>query len=112
MWRGLCLALLFVVPAAAFDSTQWGHDTATGEWFRSLHNKNGTSCCDTADGVRLEDPEWRENQDGTYEVFVHDKWHMIEPDHVLTGSNRVGYAIVWWPMGMSKPTCFLPGGRT
>jgi hypothetical protein len=99
-----------VVPRAhAFDSSKWGHDAATSEWFRSLKNSRGESCCDYDDGVRLEDPEWRELKDHSFEVFSRGKWNKIPPNRVLKGTNRVGYAILWWPKAWDNPTCFLPG---
>src|SRR5580700_11178651 len=98
-----------VPHAHAFDSPKWGHDAATSEWFRSLKNSRGESCCDYDDGVRLEDPEWRELEDHSFEVFSRGKWNKIPPNKVLKGTNKVGYAILWWPKAWDNPTCFLPG---
>jgi len=112
---GLMSALLLamyscVIPRAhAFDSPKWGHDAATSEWFRSLKNSRGESCCDYADGVRLEAPDWRQLEDHSFEVFARNKWNKIPP--VLKGTNRVGYAILWWPRAWDNPTCFLPGAE-
>jgi hypothetical protein len=101
-----------VIPRAhAFDSSKWGHDAATSEWFRSLKNSRGESCCDYADGVRLEDPEWRELEDHSFEVFAREKWNRVPANRVLKGTNKVGYAILWWPKAYDTPTCFLPGAQ-
>jgi hypothetical protein len=101
-----------VIPRAdAFDSSKWGHDAAISEWFLSLKNSRGESCCDYADGVRLEAPEWRELEDNSFEVFARGKWNKIPPNRVLKGTNRVGYAILWWPRAWDNPTCFLPGAE-
>ena len=92
---GLMSALLLamyscVIPRAhAFDSPKWGHDAATSEWFRSLKNSRGESCCDYADGVRLEAPDWRQLEDHSFEVFARNKWNKIPPNRVLKGTNRV-----------------------
>ena len=86
-------------------------DPDTRNWFRNLHNGEGTSCCDTADGVRIEDPDWKENDDGSYEVFARDKWHHIDRAHLVTVPNRYGFAILWWPPSFSDPSCFMPGAR-
>lgn len=113
----LVAALLIPAPGLApeafskGDRGQWGHDAATSEWFKSLRAPNGIPCCDYADGVRLEDPEWRENPDGSYSVFAKGEWRMIDKDHVITTSNRVGYAILWWPEHWDHPSCFMPGAR-
>jgi len=109
---GMLVLASCTVPrsAAAFDDGKWKNvDPETRQWFKSLRNSKGESCCDTADGVRIESPSWRENADQSFEVFAHDKWNLIPPDRVLKGTNRIGFAILWWPPSMEKPTCFLPG---
>lgn len=107
----ICIFVLIASLGFAKDGPQWGHDPETSEWFRSLHNDSGMSCCDYADGVRIEDPNWFEIGGGEYAVFARGKWQAVPPDRVLKGSNRVGYAILWWPPSTELPTCFLPGGR-
>lgn len=104
-------AVAFSWGAYARDTGQWGHDAATSEWFKSLRAPNGIPCCDYADGVRLEDPDWRENPDGSYAVFAKGAWHAIDKDHIITATNRVGYAIVWWPEHWDHPSCFMPGAK-
>jgi hypothetical protein len=113
LMSALALAMHYcLIPRAhAFDSSKWGHDAATSEWFRSLKNSSGESCCDYADGVRLEAPEWRELEDHSFEVFAREKWNKIPPWRVLKGTSRVGYAILWWPKAFDNPTCFLPGAE-
>jgi hypothetical protein len=121
--RAAALAALLILAAAmlaiaafmdgayAFDSEKWGADAATRQWFKSLRNGNGLSCCDFADGARIEDPDWRELDDGSAEVFAKGAWHVIPPDKVLKGTNRVGYPILWWPNNWPEPSCFLPGSK-
>ena len=96
---------------AAGDSSKWGHDPDTSNWFKSLKNGNGTPCCDYADGTRLEDPgDYKRNDDGSYEVNVDGQWLHVEKERVLQGSNRVGYAILWRMVGPPHTVwCFLPG---
>jgi hypothetical protein len=101
----------FLLPATAKDGGQWGHDPATSEWFKSLKSAAGTPCCDYADGVRLEDPEWHENDDGSFEVFARGQWWTMQPGQLVKATNRVGYAILWWPENWPAPSCFLPGAR-
>lgn len=108
----LVAALLIPASAIAFDRGQWGHDSDTAAWFRSLRNGNGTSCCDYADGARIEDPDWRALDGGAYEVTVDGKRVVIPPERVVDSQGRrVGYAILWWPDGWPEPSCFLPGAR-
>ena len=112
-WVLFMLAVLTGVVHAAGPPEKWAQiDPVMREWFRGLHNDHGTSCCDSADGVRIEDPDWRQLDDeGNYEVFARDRWNRITPEYVLKATNRVGYAILWWPAYMDHPTCFLPGAR-
>ena len=106
------LSLACVTVTHAFDGPQWASiDAEMRQWFKSLRNSHGESCCDSADGVRIEDPDWKENGDHSYEVFARGKWNQIPPDRVLQGSNRVGYPILWWPPYRETPTCFLPGSK-
>ena len=112
MTKALLALLLLAGPASAVDNGQWGHDPATSEWFKSLHNPNGLPCCDYTDGTRIEDPaSWRDNKDGSYEVFARDQWVHVPKEKVVTAINRVGYAILWWAPGVAGPYCFLPGTR-
>lgn len=86
----ICIFVLIASLGFAKDGPQWGHDPETSEWFRSLHNDSGMSCCDYADGVRIEDPNWFEIGGGEYAVFARGKWQAVPPDRVLkaaTGSD-------------------------
>ena len=101
-----------VIPRAhAFDSSKWGHDAATSEWFLSLKDSSGQSCCDYADGVRLEAPEWRRLEDNSFEVFARGKWTKILPGRVLNGTNKVGYAILLVAEGLGQPILLFAGTR-
>ncbi len=124
---GACLAALLVIIAvaiamlllvlgmrahAAGDAQKWGHDSETSDWFRNLHNPGGFPCCDYADGNRIEDPDYSENEDGSYEVNVAGRGSVHVPkEKVVTATNRVGYAIIWWNPSAPDPYCFLPGAR-
>jgi hypothetical protein len=108
----LVAALLIPASVWAFDSDKWDHDPLTRDWFRSLHNERGALCCDTADGVRIEDPHWKELPEGGYVVFARERWVRISPDQVVNPPDRkMGYAILWWPQNWDEPSCFLPGPR-
>jgi hypothetical protein len=104
-------AFAFANGAWPRDNGKWGHDPETSAWFKSLKNQIGIPCCDYADGTRIEDPEWKENDDGSYTVFAKGEWHTISRPRVVTGTNRIGYAILWWPAYWPEPSCFLPGVR-
>jgi hypothetical protein len=108
-----CAALFLALtwPAIAFDRGQWGTDLELRQWFKGLTNPAGNSCCDTADGVRVEAPDWRKDADGTYAVFARGGWHTIDKTRIVTSTNQVGYAILWWPIYWAHPSCFLPGAE-
>lgn len=107
----LTLSILTLSANAAGDN--WGHDPDTSAWFKALKSPKGMPCCDYADGNRVEDPDYIENPDGSYEVNVpsHGGWKHVDKDRVVDGTNRVGYAIIWWSKYAPDPYCFLPGAR-
>ena len=101
-------------PATARDLGQWAsQDPATREWFRNLHSPTGFPCCDFADGTQVADPDYMENPDGSFEVNYDGMWHHVDRDHIVTATNRIGYAIVWRNKSLPEnpPYCFLPGAR-
>jgi hypothetical protein len=107
--RAIIVLLLFTGWAVARDDGRYAQSPLKN-WFNSLRNQNGIPCCDTADGVRLEDPNWRINQDGSYSVRLNKDWIAIDPQLVIKQKNLAGYAIVWINAG--RITCFLPGSST
>lgn len=116
LFMAFAIAVVFIVLGtarvwSAGSSEKWGHDPATSQWFRNLRSPRGFPCCDYADGTRIEDPDYMENDDGSYEVNARGGWVHIDKERVVDGTNRVGYAILWWGMGSPQPYCFLPGSR-
>ena len=107
----LLTALAGSILIGAGPSEKWGHDPDTSAWFKSLKNQLGTPCCDYADGTRIEDPDYRENDDGSYEVNVPERggWKHVDRDRVVRATNRIGYAVIWWSKGSENPWCFMPG---
>lgn len=109
-WIGLALAVAFVVAlvdsASSRDLEGKYANSPNSEWVKSRHNKQGTSCCEVADGHRLDDVDWKSDGD-TYSVRIEGQWVKIPPDHVLTEPNVIGPAMVWIWNGV--PLCFIPG---
>ena len=102
------LLLLAALPAAARDRGQYGAtDPATRAWFKGLHSAAGTWCCDEADGMRVEDPNWRLAGDH-YEVFRNGAWEAVPVDALVTAKNKVGFAVLWAPPA-GRILCFMPG---
>lgn len=81
------------------------------DWFRSLRSPSGFPCCDVADGAKVEDPDYRENEDGTYEVMAYGRWFHIPKEKIVTATNRIGYAILWGKPAQDLIYCFMPGAR-
>lgn len=106
------LSLACVTLTHAIDQGQWNEvDPKVRDWFRSLRSPSGFSCCDFADGNRIEAPDYKENDDGTYEVFARGRWVHIPKDRIVQATNMIGYAVLWWGPGLDVPYCFMPGAR-
>ena len=101
----LCLA----ASAIAGDDGRYAQSQHR-EWFNSLTNSLGYSCCSNADGLRLDDPDW-EVDGTTYRVKIDGRWLRVPADAIVKASNRVGYAIVWlvYDGETIHIRCFLPG---
>lgn len=106
----LVLCMTLITPSIA---AQWDPNPETQQFFGKLKNNNGYNCCGFEDGIK--DPEYKENEDGSYEVFYDDKWHHAFPETIINPSDRHGvdYAIVW-PQppavgGRDNIRCFMPG---
>jgi hypothetical protein len=79
-------------------------------WVSHLRAPNGMSCCEDADGHRVDDVDWRGEADGSYSVRIDRVWMTVDRDKIITEPNRLGFAMVWIWNG--HITCFLPGPGT
>ena len=91
-------------------SSAFAHDGIHDDWFKSLQNRQGISCCDGADALRIEDPDW-DIAGQNYRVRLGGVWQAVPPERVVSRKNIVGFAIVWPYVedGVQKVRCFLPG---
>jgi hypothetical protein len=110
----LALALLsqLATAAPARDPDGRWAQSPYKQWFDSLTNRQGLGCCSDADGIRLDDPEWRCEHAGRCFVKLDGVWREVPPDAILDTSNIVGYAMVWrLPDGRGGIIirCFLRG---
>src|ERR1041385_65046 len=107
----LALALfLSASPALARDPDGRYANSPLQQWFNSLRNKNSIPCCDTADGMRLEDVDW-DTADGHYRVRIDGQWIDVPPEALIEQPNKFGPAVVW-PYkdgGRTAIRCFIPG---
>ena len=105
-----CGALIVVAPLVLLDAWQGERD----EWISGLTDQRGGTCCDYADGSRLEDPDW-EYDGTTYKVRLEKMWYTVPEKAVVKDTNRLGFAIVWRfqdAEGRWFIRCFLPGAGT
>lgn len=105
----LCLGFILLPAFGRNDDGRYDNNPLKS-WFNGLRNSQGTPCCDVTDGVKLEDPEWREDGDGSYSVHVNGQWMAVPPEAVLKEPNKVSYSVVWVYNG--RILCFLPGSGT
>lgn len=97
-------ALLFLLLVA-------GHDNDPNhEWFDSLRSPAGGACCSNSDGRKVDGPDWG-IEEGLYWVVIDGKKLSVPPENVVTGVNRVGFAVIWpyFKEGQLAVRCFLPG---
>ena len=83
-------------------------------WFDSLKNKQSVPCCDTADGLRLEDVDW-ESTGKSYRVRINGQWYDVPDEAVLEQPNKLGPAVVWptqTASGKVQIRCFIAGAGT
>jgi hypothetical protein len=112
--RWLVLLPLLTSVALARDNGQWAQKAPEiRSWFNSLTNSAGGPCCLFADGVSIDDPDWRIKTDGTYQVFYHAQWRDVPPEAMIHSPNRIGHAVLWpvdYPAtGNVSIRCFMPG---
>src|SRR3954471_4057637 len=108
--RRLLTAALLLCTLPAFAQHDHGKN---GDWFESLRNGSGMSCCSNADGTAVTDADW-ETKDGHYRVRLNNQWMAVTDKAVLPGPNKDGRTIVWprpGPMGI-EIICFIPGEMT
>jgi hypothetical protein len=115
MYKTMFLSLCLMFPALAHDNGQYAQSSPEiRNWFNGLHSKNGL-CCSFADGVSIDDPDWRITTSGSYQVFYQGTWYDVPSDALIQGNNRVGHAVLW-PLQIGatvlKIRCFMPGSET
>jgi hypothetical protein len=115
--RTILIALLLTVsPVLAEDRGQWEAYRLTPQqkqWFKSVQDAAGISCCSVADGHPITTYEKR--ADGHYWIWFDHEWRQV-PDHAVRKSpNPVGVAVAWFYVFMAGPwgiRCFVPAPET
>lgn len=122
----------FRLQALAHDDGRYANNPLH-QWFESLASGKG-NCCSYADGLKLEEPDWR-SHDGHYQVHIpahsvprwesgkqimvpdEDTWIDVPDIAVITTPNKSGETYVWpYSPYYDGPgiqiRCFLPGAGT
>jgi hypothetical protein len=103
--------LLAAAATQARDNGQYAQvDPVIKRWVEGLTDHQGRGCCATADGFRPEEVQW-DMAESAYRVMIGGKWFTVPEGAVITESNRIGYAIVWYYVNNGEVfiRCFLPG---
>lgn len=109
MIRLIAITAALVVATAAYAHR---HDAPElKDWLTGLHDGNGISCCDATEALRIDDPDW-DNDNGHYRVRLEGRWIDVPDKAVINEPNRYGPALVWpyyinGQLGAIR--CFLPG---
>lgn len=101
--------MLFINSAGARDLDGQYANSPNHEWVSTRKNHNGVPCCDIADGHRLDDVDWKSDDD-SYSVRIDGEWVKVDSDKVLTEPNKIGSAMVW--IWHSQIMCFIPVAGT
>jgi hypothetical protein len=111
----LFAALLSATATLARDNGQWAQaDPEIKQWFNGLQSVSRVLCCSFADGLRIDDVDWRRtsNEDYPFQVHLEGQWVDVPAAAVVSAKNRVGYAIVWPVMNRGERIairCFMAG---
>ena len=122
LWYGRCRTAASILAVAAVAGTMsWAEARDDGryaqspnrDWFRSLTNQYGIMCCEGADGMSLDDPDWEFDGDG-YRVRIEGNWMPVPAQAMVRQQNKIGHAMVWlWQEdGHLRIGCFMPGTGT
>lgn len=81
-------------------------------WFSRQRSAVNGACCDTADGLPVDDWELRQGADGRshYWFLFRGEWLAVPDVAVLHDGNPVGVPVVWF-MGPKNVRCFAPGAE-
>jgi hypothetical protein len=80
-------------------------------WVQGLKNSSGIPCCENSEAHALNEPDWRVNSEGHYEVFIDNEWADVPDSAVVQGPNKYGRVLVWYTHSPGFPIyvrCFLP----
>lgn len=103
MTRLAVVALL--ISGAAIAAPPVGGDGRWSDWFRSLRDASGQSCCDLSDCRRT---RARAGSDGYQAQTPDGTWTDVPADKVLRRDNPTGEPVMCW-LPSRGVICFVPG---
>jgi hypothetical protein len=112
----LAVLLMASIPKShAHDDGRYA-DSPNHAWFDSLTSPYGGRCCAEADGLGVNDLEWKTAIDEAkpnlrYQVFIAGDWRDVYEGNVVNEPNKIGRAVVWfwYHDGKIEIRCFMPG---
>ena len=99
LWASLCLGLLTLSAQARWKQEYANLPDDIKQWYASQRNKNGSWCCNNADGHDFYGG-YSLNEDGSVEFDADGAHHRLPAYMVLDGPNPTGHA-VWWYLDLT-----------
>ena len=76
-------------------------DSPRGQWYKSLTDNNGRSCCDISDCKEVE----ARTINGYWEVNIKEKWYKVPADKILKNKeNPTGSAVACYSQFQNEVT--------
>jgi len=98
-------ALLLVLSSAASSAPPVNGEGRFGDWFKSLRNDQGQSCCDLSD-CRITKQRYSPN--GYQALTETGEWVDIPPDKILKRDNPIGEPVMCY-LPARGVMCFIRG---
>jgi len=104
----IILGMIFVVSIVMCAVAGGNINDPNHDWFEHQRNLANQSCCEIADGHRVDDADWKSDGAEHYQVRLDGKWIAVPDASVINPPDRpIDYAVVWIWHG--EILCFMPG---
>jgi hypothetical protein len=112
-WASFWIFALTISAEARWKEQYANAPDAVRQWYTAQRNKNGTWCCDQADGHAFYG-SYSLDRDGGIEFDAGGVHHKLPSYMVLDGPNPTGHAVWWYtdqPDGVHHDYCFALGSQ-